>query len=146
MADFYATQQAGVADGTNPPARADGRQVGAKRRVTLASKSTTQAVAVGDRMFLGFLAPNEKLVGVKLTTDTSLATTTVSVGDGTTADRWVAAKTLTVTDVPTILGPKATTLAAAPAGARLAIWATFGVAAVAAAVNLTFELEIAGVG
>lgn len=146
MADFYASQQIGVSDGTSPPKRADGRQVGAKRRVTLASKSTTQAVAIGDRMFLGYLAPNEKLVGVKLTTDTSLATTTVSVGDGATADRFVAAKTLTATDVPTPLGPKASTLAAAPSSSRLAIWATFGVAAVAAAVNLTFELEIAGVG
>lgn len=146
MADFYASQQIGVADGTSPPKRADGRQVGAKKRSTLASKPTGVAYAAADRMFLGYLQPNEKIVQVRLATDTTLGTTTVSIGDGTTANRWVDAKTLTTVDVPTILGPKASTIAATPPAARLPIWATFAVGGVASGVNMTFEVEFAGIG
>lgn len=146
MADYYAIQQVGVADGTVIPAdKADGREVGASRTTTLASKSTTQAIAAGDRMFLGYKPAGCKLTGVKLTTGTSLATTTVDIGDDTTADKYVDGKTLTVVDTPTSLGPKATTLDDEPSDEQEPIWATFLVAGIAAGVALTFELEFTGI-
>jgi len=56
MANLYALQQVGVADGTViPAAKADGRQVSAKESVTVASKVAGQAWANGDKIFLGRL-------------------------------------------------------------------------------------------
>lgn len=146
MADRYSIQQTGVADGTEIPAdKADGRQVGASKTVTLASKRTDEALVAGDRMFLGYKPAGCKLTGVTLTTDTSLATTTVAIGDDTTADKYAAAATLTAIDTPTKLGVKATTLDDDPTDEQEAIWATFAVAGVGAAVALTFELEFTGI-
>ena len=146
MADFYAKQWQGVADNTAIPAeRADGRVVDANRTAGLASKPTDQAYAIGDRMFLGYTPVGCKLTDVKLTTGTSLGATTVSVGTKDVPDKYVAAKTLTATNVPTSLGPKASTLPDAPAELREEIWASFGAAAIPAAVNMTFELEFVGI-
>lgn len=147
MGDFYVTQQKGVADGTEvPPARADGRQVGANKSVTLASKPTNQAYAAGDRLYLGKRPAGTKLTDIKLTTGTSLGTTTIDVGDQTTADKYVDGKTLTAVDTPTSLGPKASTLDDEPSDdPHEEIWATFLTASVGAAVALTFELEFTGI-
>ena len=146
MADIYAIQQKGVADGTKtPPEKADGRVVGANKRSTFASKATDQALATGDRLFLGFKPAGCNLVGVKATASASLGTTTIDIGDADTADRFVDGKTLTAVDTPTVLGPKASTLDDTPSDAQEPIWATILTANVGAAVALTFELEFAGV-
>lgn len=111
MADKYALQQQGVADGTkNPPEKADGREVNANRTCLVASKSTADAWNVADRVFLGRKKAGDKVVGIRATTGTSFATSTLSIGDGVTADKYCAAKTLTAVDTPTYLGPKASTL------------------------------------
>lgn len=144
MATHYPKQQVGVADGTQiPAARADGREVNAKRRSILASKVTGTAWANGDTIFLGKKPQGYKLTKVTLTTDTSLATSTIDIGDDTTADKYVAGATLTTADVPTAIGPKATTLAADPAGEE-DLFATVGVADIAAGTELTFDLEFTG--
>lgn len=147
MSDYYATQQQGVADGTAVPAeRADGREVGAGKTVILASKPTDQALAASDRLFLGKRPAGTKLTGVKLTTGTSLGTSTIDIGDADTADKYVDGKTLTVVDTPTYLGPKASTLDDAPSDdADEEIWATILTATIGAAVAMTFELEFTGV-
>ena len=147
MADYYALQQQGVADGTAVPAEhADGRQVGASHTVTLASKPTDQALTAGDRMFLGMRPAGTKLTGITLTTGTSLSTTTIDVGDADTADKYADGKTMTVVDTPTKIGPKASTLDDEPSDdATEEIWATFLTAGVGAAVALTFELEFTGI-
>ncbi|WP_288990837.1 hypothetical protein [uncultured Sphingopyxis sp.] len=147
MADYYALQQQGVADGTAVPAdKADGRQVGASHTITLASKPTDQAFSAGDRMYLGKRPAGTKLTGIKLTIGTSLSTTTIDIGDADTADKYVDGKTLTVVDTPTSLGPKASTLDDTPSDDPTEeIWATFLTTAVGAAVALTFELEFTGI-
>ncbi|MBT0667024.1 hypothetical protein HT136_01410 [Novosphingobium profundi] len=145
MADRYVAQQVGVADGTQvPSARADGRQVGAHRRTILASKVTGVAWAIADRVFLGKKRVGETIVGIRLCTDTSLGTATVDVGNDSTADKYVDGALLTATNVPTALGPKASTLDDGPATEDEEIWATIGVAAIAAATVLTFEIELCG--
>lgn len=144
MATKYAAQQVGVADGTEPPAKADGRLVGAKKRVILASKVATDAWNSGDLIYLGKKRPGETIVAIRCCTDTSFGTSTLSIGDGTTANKWVNAKTLTATDVPTVLGPKASTLDDAPASTKEDIWLTIGTANIAAGVLATFEIELAG--
>lgn len=146
MADYYALQQVGVADSTLiPPAKADGSQVGAKVSAITASKSGAQAIAAGDRMYLGKLRAGERLKEILLTTDTSLATTTVSIGTTALPSKYVAAKTLTVVDTPTPIGPKASTLDDGMLTADEDLWATFAVAGIGAAVLLTFDLEITSV-
>jgi hypothetical protein len=147
MADFYALQQQGVADGTVTPAeKADGREVGAAKTVTLASKPTDQALAAGDRIYLGKRPAGTKLTRIMLATGTSLGTSTIDVGDDATPNKYAAGKTLTVVDTPTCLGPKASTLDDEPSDdATEEIWATVGVATIGAAVAMTFELEFTGI-
>lgn len=146
MATHYVSQQVGVLDATEVPAlKTDGRQVGAARRSTLASKVTGTIWANGDTIVLGKKRANEKLVGIRLTTGTSLATSTLDIGITGTLEKYAADKTLTVVDTPTQIGPKASTLDDAP-GDEETILATVGVADIAAATVLTFELEFVGVG
>ncbi|GGD73921.1 hypothetical protein [Croceicoccus mobilis] len=144
MATHYAKQQTGVADGTViPPNKADGREVNAKRRSILASKVTGTAWASGDKVFLGKKPAGYKVTAIKLCTGTSLGTSTVSIGTADTADKYVATKTLTATDVPTMLGPKASTLDDTP-GDEEDLYATVGTASIAAGTELTFDIECTG--
>lgn len=146
MAQYYAAQTVGVLDGTKIPAeRSNGQMVGAKKSVTLATKVTGTAWNAADTIVLGALAPGEMLVGVRLTTGASLGTSTVQVGSVATPAKYTGAMTLTVVDVPTVLGPKAAALAAGPLTAPETIIATIGVAAIVAGTVLTFELEIISV-
>lgn len=146
MADVYATQQVGVADGTAIPAeRSDGRQVGAAQIVTVASKPAGTAVNSGDRLYLGKKPVGCKLVGVELVTDTSLGTATVSVGDATTSNKYVDAATLTVVDVPTKLGPVAAQVGIDPTDDEEDLWATIGTANIGSAVVASFILTFVGV-
>lgn len=145
MADRYAKQQVGVADGTQvPKAKLDGRQVGAHMRVIIASKVTGVTWAIGDRIYLGKKKAHEKLIEVRGCADTSMGTTTLDLGDGTTAGKFMTGKTLTALDTPTVLGPKATILSADPLTTDEDLWLTIGVAAVASATEATFLLYLAG--
>lgn len=144
MANHYPKQQVGVADGTKTPAdRADGREVNAKRRSILASKVTGTAWASGDKVYLGKKPQGYKLTDVKLCASASLATSTIDIGDADTVDKYVDGATLTTPNVPTSIGPKASTLAADP-GDTEELWATIGVATIAAGTELTFNLEFTG--
>lgn len=153
MANRYAGQQIGVADGTAiPAARADAREVNSKKKVLIASKRAgTDAWNTGDVIYLGKKPAGWKVTDVKLVTGTSLGTSTVDVGVGTdprsafgtsTADKYVDGATLTTTDVPTSIGPKASTVDDTP-GAEEHLYATIGVANIAAAVAASFLIEMA---
>lgn len=147
MARFYAAQQVGVLDGAKIPAdRADGRQVGAKKTITLASKVPGTAWAAGDDVVLGKLAAGEKLTGVRICTDTSLGTSTIAVGIAGNTGKYVAARVFTTpTDAPTMIGPKASTMDDAPLTDDETILLTVAVAAIASGTLLTIELEICSV-
>ena len=140
MADFYALQQVGVADGTlTPAAKADGGQVGAKVSSITASKSGTQALTTADRLYLGKVRAGERVAEILVTTDTSLGTSTLSIGTTGTPAKYVGAKTLTATDVPTTMGPKASTLDDGLLTADEDLWLSIGTANAAAAVLLSVE-------
>jgi len=146
MANLYALQQVGVADGTViPAAKADGRQVSAKESVTVASKVAGQAWANGDKIFLGRLRAGDHLRRIYAATDTSFGTTTISIGTLAIPAKYVNAALLTAVNLPTVLGPLASTL---DDGALLAdedIWITLGVGGVGGAVLASFDLEFASV-
>ena len=89
MADRYALEQVGVADGTLPPKLADGGLVHAKRRVITASFPTGTAQANGDRLYLGKLPIGAKVKAINGITDTTLGTTTLSIGTTASPTKYV---------------------------------------------------------
>jgi hypothetical protein len=144
MARHYPKQQVGVADGTEtPPLKADGREVGAKKRTYLASKVVGTAWAINDTVFLMRKPASEKIVGVTLTTDTSLGTTTLDIGTEADPDKYVDGKTQTATETPTRLGPLAAAMDDDPADEE-EIFLTVLTAAIVAGTVLTFEIETSG--
>lgn len=155
MPTKHVSQQRGVADGTAiPAAKADGRQVNAMKKSIIASKPTDEAWNIGDTIFLGKKAAGSKITCIRLATGTSLGTSTIDIGIGgdprggagvTAAQTYVAAATLTTVDRPTTIGPRASTLDDAPDTDEVYLWATIGVANIAAAVALTFELEMVAI-
>ncbi len=144
MATKYAVQQIGVADGTEIPAlKADGRQVNARRHCIIASKPAGVAWANGDVIFLGKKPAGSKIVDIKVCTGTSFSTTTLDVGDGTTADRYVDGATNTVVDKMVSIGPKASTLDDDPLDAEEEIWLTVLTTDIGSAVLASFLIELA---
>lgn len=145
MADFYIDSQVGVADGTKIPAdKADGRKVGASSRRIFGSKTAGQAWANGDQIYLGKLRQGESVREIMVTSDTTLGTTTLSVGPKTATTKYANARTMTTPDVPTLIGPRGTAADDAPLAADEDIWLTLGVGGIAGGINVTFELVIAG--
>ncbi len=147
MADFYAKAFVGVADGTKiPPDRADGRVVGAKRSTIVAAKVAGQALAIGDRLYLGKLRAGELVREIRINTDTSLGTTTVAIGTpGTPAKYRAAAVYTTPLNVPTPIGPVAAIAISDPLTADEDIWATLGVGGIAGAVVMAIEIDIVSI-
>jgi hypothetical protein len=143
MTTQYVMQQVGVADGTSPASRSDGRQCHARKRTFLGSKVPGQAWAAADKVFLCTKPGNEKVTEIKLTTDTSLGTTTADIGTLANPGLYCSGATLTAVNVPTAIGPKASTLDDPP-GPSEDLYATLGVGGVGAAVLLTFEIVTAG--
>jgi hypothetical protein len=143
MTTQYVMQQIGVADGTVPQQRADGRQCHARKRTFLGSKTPGQAWAAGDKIFLCTKPGNEKVTEIKVTSDTSLGTTTVDIGTLSNPQLYCAAATMTAVNVPTAIGPKAATLDDPP-GPSEDLYATLAVGGVGAAVLATFEIVTSG--
>lgn len=141
MADLYALEFVGGPDGSaSPPKKLDGRLVSAKKRRTRATKPTTN-LASGDRLYLGKLPQGGVIHSIGAVTDTSFGTSTLSIGTTGTPAKYVSAKTLTATDVPTALGPKASAAVLPPAPADEAIWLTVGTATIAGATVAQFFFE-----
>jgi hypothetical protein len=141
MADYYGREFVGAADGSqNPPKKLDVRMVGGKKRRVRSTKPAV-ALAIGDRLYLGKLPQGASLHSISGITDTSFATTTISIGTTTIPAKYVAAKTLTATDAPTPLGPKASAFVLDPNTVDEDLWATFGVADIGAGVIAGFDIE-----
>lgn len=146
MAQYYAAQQVGVSDGTTIPAgKADGRIVGAKLSSIMAAKVAAQAWLAGDTIVLGTLRAGDSLKRVWLTSDTSFGAATVSIGTAAAPTKYVNAKTMTVVDIPTLLGVRGTAADDGAIAADEIIIATLAVAGVAGGVFCAFELEFASV-
>lgn len=141
MADVYAFEFVGGPDGTvQPPKKLDGRIVSAKKRTTRATKPTT-ILNIGDRLYLGKLPQDAVLRSLQGNTDTSFGAATLSIGTTAQPTKYVNGKTLTATDVPTGLGPRAAIAGQAPIAVDEDIWLTVGGAAIPAAVIAVFHLE-----
>lgn len=137
-------QLVGVTDGTQIPARAaDGREVGANKRSSIFSKVTGTAWVVGDTIPLGKKPAGHKVTSIRLCTGTSLGTSTIDVGITGAADKYVSGATLTTVNRLTEIGVIATTLDDDP-GAEEDLFATVGVADIAAGTVLSFVVETTG--
>jgi hypothetical protein len=141
MADLYALEFVGGPDGTQqPPKKLDGRVVSAKKRRTRAVKPQT-ILNVGDRLYIGKLPQDAVLHTLSGNTDTSLGTTTLSIGTTGQPAKYVNGATLTATNTPTGFGPRASAAIGAPVQADEDLWITIGTAAIPAAVVAAFYLE-----
>lgn len=139
MADYYALEFVGGPDGTsNPPKKLDPRKVGSKERSTRAVKPAT-ILNVGDRLYIGKNPMGGLIRAISGNFDTSLGTTTLSIGTTATPAKYVSARTLTVTDTPTSLGPKASAFVTDPVTVDEDLWVTIGVAAIPANVIGAFD-------
>lgn len=143
MARYYASGLIGVIDGTlNPPRMADSRIFGAKERGIIAAKNpsgtVTQALAAADDLILGRLPAGAIPIGFRAITDTSLGTSTLSIGVAGALTKYVNAATLTTTntfvDLPMVVAGIENRLYAAGAEEELIL--TVGVATIAAATKL----------
>lgn len=141
MADLYALEFVGGPDGTlQPPRKLDGRVVSAKKRRTRASKPST-ILNVGDRLYIGKLPQDAVLQTLSVNSDTSFGSTTLSVGTTALPAKYVNAKTMTNTDAPSAIGPRAAIAQQAPVTGDEDLFVTIGSAAIPAAVIATFYME-----
>jgi hypothetical protein len=137
-------QQIGVADGSKIPAlRADGRQVNAHIKTIVAQKNAGEVWASGDQVYLGRVAQGQHIRRILANSDTTLGTATLSIGTLALPAKYVNAGTLTAINLPTPLGPLAAAAVAGPLAAPDDLWLTLGVAGVAGAINLVFDIELA---
>lgn len=95
--------------------------------------------ASGDTVVLANVPAGLCFAGGDITTDTSLSTATVSVGNATSAAKYKAAAVLTATDTPTQFG-KAAALAGAASSAVEQVLLTVGTAALPASGQLVIDL------
>lgn len=144
MADRYPKQLVGVSDGTVTPAlKADGREIGAKTRIDQLSKVTGTAWPAADRFYLGRKANSEKVAAISLNADTSLGTSTISIGTAASPAKYVNAATVTAVNQWVSIGPLAATLDdAIPEDEEL--WATVGTTTIAGGTALTIMVTKSG--
>ena len=146
MADFYLAHAIGVKDGTKaPPDKFDGRFVGAANKRTIAIHPAGVAYANGDRLFLAALKAGEQIADIRVITDTTFGTTTLSVGTTGTPAKYANAKTVTTVDVPTSIGPRATAADDGPLAADEDVWVTLGVGGIAGGVIFAIQIDIVSV-
>lgn len=146
MAVRYLSSFVGVKDGTEVPAlRADGRKVGATLSTIFGRKVAGQTWANGDQIYVGRLNSGQSLRDFKMDTDTSFGTSTISLGTLAVPAKYVNAKTLTATGVPTSLGPIASAAAAEPLTAPEDLYITVGVGDIVAGTVAAVDLIIASV-
>lgn len=144
MANRYPKQLVGVTDGTLIPAKpGDGRQVGAFTRTSIFSKVVGTDWVATDTIPLGIKPAWHTVTSIKLCTGTSLGTATIDVGITGAAGKYVSGATLTTTNRVTEIGVIASTLDDDP-GVEEDLFATVGVATIAAATVLTFIVETTG--
>lgn len=145
MPDFYLDSFVGVKDGTKIPAdKANGLKVGVGDRRIIGSKPAGVAWANGDQIFMGTIRPGESIREIIVTSDTTLGTTTLSVGTKASTTKYANARTMTTVDTPTLIGPRGTAADDAPLTTGEEIWLTLGVGGIASGINVTFELIVSG--
>lgn len=137
MAQTYSTLLSGIDSLPVVKASAiDGYEARVRRfraPITLASQASGDTIVLAD-IPAGFL-----FAGGEITTDTSLGTATVAIGNSTTAGKYRAAAVFTATDTPTNFGTAAT-LAGSASTATERVILTVGTAALPASGKLVVDL------
>ncbi len=146
MATYYAREFIGTSvDGTqNPPKMANAAAVDGKVRSIDATKNPaggTQALAAADKLYLGRLPAGAIATGFFGITDTTLGTSTISIGTLAAPTKYVNAQTLTTVNQKVSLGINAAARDDGPLAAPEDLYATIGTATVAAATVLVLETE-----
>lgn len=136
MTVFYSTELAGIT--SQPVVKATSQAYGARlirfrASITLATQTTADTIVVAV-----VPAGYDFAFGV-LTTDTSLATSTIAIGIAGTVALYKAAAVFTATDTPTFFG-KAAQVVAPAITADQTIFITIAVASLPAAGNLAVEM------
>lgn len=139
MARKYTAQSAGVLDGVAMPGRADGRVVNAKmfRILGVLDMAATQ-VNNGDFIVLARRPAGSAFAGLRVTSDTSLGSSTISAGTEAAPARDKAAAVFTATETPTHYG-KVSALAAAPITDEEIVGITVGGANMPSTGTVVFE-------
>lgn len=93
----------------------------------------------GSTLNLGVFPAGALILGFEIITDTSTATATIALGDGTTANRFMAATAFTTTDVPVPVGKTANAISTAQLTARTTLVGTTATASLPASGNLVVQ-------
>lgn len=103
MANFYSNEMTALT--TKPSVPMEGPTRGGKKRIRV-SKYEAAAMASGSLLYMDKLPKGARLLSGKLVTDALGAGVTLALGDGTTADRFLAATTCNTANLNTPLTPK----------------------------------------
>lgn len=102
MTVFYAAELAGRI--TTPISQSDGAVVNAHVRSHRATITLASQVFATDTIITALVDPGSSFLYGMLTTDTSLATSTIAIGNATAAGKYRAAAVFTTTNTPTLFG------------------------------------------
>lgn len=104
MAETYSNELDGALNAsTEPASKAEGYLVGARMRVVRATVDLASQ-ASGDTIVIAKPQPGMVFAFGVITTDTSLSTATISIGDTDDPDGYRVDATLTSTDTPEVFG------------------------------------------
>ena len=138
MTAYNGVQCTAIAAGSNPPVT----QVGGRVRC-FHETFTYAAQASGSTITVAKLPVGAQILSMVLTTDTSTASCTLEVGDGTTAAKYVALAAYTSANTPTLLPLKVASVtssgAAAPLTADGSIVITTAVVSLPSSGTLVFD-------
>jgi hypothetical protein len=142
MTQYLATELAGSANQTSIPTGyrpkasvQGGRMKRLRASISLAAQQTT------DTILLGYMAPDSVFAFGMLNTDTSLGSSTLSIGDGTTANRFANALTDTSVNTPVLFASEAIeAMSDYGVGSMVPVTLTIGGAALPASGNLVIDL------
>ena len=137
MAQTYSVELAGV--GSLPVVKPSALSAYGARVKRFRATVPLTAQNVGDTVVLGLIPAGHIFAGVELVTDTSLGTSTVSVGISGTPAKYVAAQTLTAVNAPSPQGLVAQLIAGALT-AQETIILTVATAALPASGNLLVDM------
>lgn len=137
MAQTFATEVAGI--DSVPAVKASATAAHGAHLVRYRASITLASQASGDTIVLADIPAGMVFAGGIITTDTSLGTSTLSIGPSGTAAKYRAASTFTATDTPTNFG-KASAIGGSASTAGERVLATVGTAALPSSGNLVLDL------
>jgi hypothetical protein len=137
MAQTYSTEMAGM--GSTPVVKPTSPGYGARLRRYRAS-ITLASQAAADTIVLARIPAGSTFAYGIIVTDTSLGSTTISIGNATTAAKYRALATFTATDTPTLFGKAGAIVDGQTLAADEIVLATLAAATAPSSGNLIVDL------